>query len=86
MKETPSNESTKMRPQLNKLTKSSSFNQGLANWHAKARMKWDRDRGTSPTATKKPVAHQNVSESNCSLRTLKGERKQTTSFKNKIFL
>ena len=47
LKETPNEEPKGRLPQLTKLARSSSFNQGLANWQ-NAKMKWDRDRGTSP--------------------------------------
>ena len=51
LKETPPNEDPKLKlPQLSKLSRSSSFSHGLAaNWHTKAKIKWDRDRGTSPS-------------------------------------
>ena len=47
VKETPNEDPKGKLPQLTKLARSSSFNQGLANWQ-NAKMKWDRDRGTSP--------------------------------------
>ena len=47
LKETPNEDPKGKMPQLTKLARSSSFNQGLANWQ-NAKMKWDRDRGTSP--------------------------------------